>query len=63
SRFIVADYFDTNQMRLTTWNWTKQPNGSWRASGPTGSDTVAIQALAAVGRAPRFGGTGACPTG
>ena len=61
SRFLIADYFDTNQMRLATWNWIRQPDGSWKTTSLTGSDTSSVQALATAGRAARFGGTGACP--
>ncbi len=61
TRFVVANYFDVNQMRLVGWNWTKAADGSWSATAPTGDDGPSIRALAAVGSAPRFGGTGACP--
>jgi hypothetical protein len=58
ARFHAASYFDVNQMRLTTWNWTKLSSGAWSAaSTPTGTDTRSVAALAEMGASARFSGS------
>lgn len=61
ARIIGALYFDVNQMRLTTWQWSKVGPGRWTAVGtPAGTDDAAVTALRGTGGSPRFGGTTAC---
>ena len=57
ARFHAASYFDVNQMRLSTWQWTKQSTGAWSASTPTGTDTRSVAALASMGASARFSGS------
>ena len=54
SRFVAASYFDVNQMRLNTWNWSKQSTGTWSASTVSGTDTRSVAALASMGASDRF---------
>ena len=58
ARFHAASYFDVNQMRLSTWRWTRQSTGTWTAAAtPTGTDTRSVAALAAMGGSARFSGS------
>jgi len=62
SHILGANYFDTNEVQLSLWNWTKTGAGAWNARQPSlGPDSTTLATMNAMARSTRFGGTQPCP--